>query len=110
MNLLKNLDVDILSSMFKKYPLYSQDNKNDPDVILEVFIPKQNIYWLLTEGSLEDNDFEFFGYCKIQCGELGYVSFNELSNLEYDLNYTYHKDPIKLSALKKAYEVDYENN
>ena len=77
-----------MSNIFKNYPLYSQDGKKDPLVILEVFIPNQNMYWLLTEGNKEDDDFTFFGYCKIQCGELGYVSFKELSNLNYELELT----------------------
>lgn len=109
MNLFKDLNMDILGKMFKNFPLYTQERKKDPLVVLEVFIPNQNMYWLLTEGNKEDEDFTFFGYCKIQCGEFGYVSFNELHNLKYDIRYIYHKKPIKLSDLKKEYKERYEN-
>lgn len=106
MNLIKYITIDEMSNILKNYPLYSQDGKKDPLVILEVFIPNQNMYWLLTEGNKEDDDFTFFGYCKIQCGELGYVSFKELSDLNYNINFIYHKEPIKLSELKKKYNTN----
>lgn len=40
------------------------------------------MYWLLFEDSHEENDFIFFDYCKINDTEFGYVSFNELYNLD----------------------------
>ena len=43
MNWLKILTVGKLNKMFKKYPLYSQEDKKDPLVILEIFIPNTNI-------------------------------------------------------------------
>lgn len=110
MNSFKNLNIEELNKMFKRFSLYSQERKKEPLVILEAFIPNQNIYWLLTEGNEEDDDFMFFGYCKTQCGEFGYVSFNELFYLDYEINYIYHKKPIKLSKLKRKYEAHYDNN
>ena len=103
MNWLKILTVERLNKMFKKYPLYSQEDKKDPLVILEIFIPNTNIYWLLTEGNQEDDDFIFFGYCKIQCGEYGYFNFNTFYNLKYTIKFIYHKKPIKLRKIKKKY-------
>lgn len=106
MNSIKYLNIDKLNTMFKDYPLYSQEDIKDKKVILEVFIPNQNIYWLLLEGNKEDDDFVFFGYCKIHEGEFGYVSFNEIYNLEFDLRFIYHTTPISLKELKKKYIID----
>lgn len=106
MNSVKILTIEMLEKMFKKYPLYSQDNNKDKKVILEIFIPFQNMYWLLFEGSRENDDFILFGYCKITEGEFGYVSFNELHSLNYGLRFIYHKVPISLDKLKRKYNID----
>lgn len=103
MNSVKILTIEMLEKIFKKYPLYSQDNVKHKKVILEVFIPYQNMYWLLLEGSREDDD---FGYCHITDSEFGYVSFNELHSLDYDLRFIYHKIPISLDKLKSKYDID----
>ncbi len=103
MHSIKKLNIKKLDKMFKKYPLYSQENKKDIKVVLEVFIPKRNVYWLLLEGNRKVNDFIFFGYCKITDAEFGYVSFNELYNLDCDLRFIYYKVPISLNKLKSKY-------
>ena len=106
MNNVKELTIEKLDTMFHKYPLYSQDEVEDKKVILEVFIPNQNMYWLLLEGNREDDDFIFFGYCHITDSEFGYVSFNELYNLDYDIRFNYYSTPISLKKLKSKYSVD----
>lgn len=104
MNFIKDLTINKLDNMFKNYPLYSQDDIEDKLVILEIFIPGQNIYWLITEGEREENNnFIFFGYCKPQYGEFGYVSFNEIKNLDYNIMYNYYPKPIKLKELINKY-------
>lgn len=104
MNSVKILTIEKLEKMFKKYPLYSQDSVKHKKVILEVFI--QNMYWLLLEGNREADDFIFFGYCHITDSEFGYVSFNEIHSLDYDLRFIYHKIPISLNKLKSKYDID----
>lgn len=106
MNSIKYLTIDVLNTMFKDYPLYSQEGVTDKKVILEVFIPNQNIYWLLLEGNKEEDDFIFFGYCKIHEGEFSYVSFNEIHNLKFDLRFIYHATPTPLEELKGKYIID----
>lgn len=106
MNSIKLLDKKKLDSIFKDYPLYSQEHMEDKKVILEIFIPHQNMYWLILEGNHENDDFIFFGYCKITYAEYGYVSFNELSNLPYDIQYIRHSKPISLEELKCKYNND----
>ena len=101
----KDLTITDLNRIFKRFPLYSQEDKKEHRVILELYIPDQNIYWLITEGSIEYGDFIMFGYCKITDGELGYVSFNELINTNFDIRYKIHKRPIKLSKLKQKYTL-----
>lgn len=103
---IKWLTIDVLNTIFKKYPLYSQENEKDKKVVLEIFIPHQNMYWLILEGNRENDDFIFFGYCKITYAEYGYVSFNELSHLPYDIQYIHHSIPISLEELKRKYNND----
>lgn len=106
MNSVKILTIEKLEKMFKNYPLYSQDSVKNKKVVLEVFIPNQNMYWLLLEGNREADDFIFFGYCRITDSEFGYTSFNELYNLDYGLRFIYHKIPISLDKLKNKYDID----
>ena len=61
------------------------------------------MYWLLLEGNKEEDDFTFFGYCKILEAEFGYVSFNELHSLKYDIQYIHHSIPISLEELQAKY-------
>ena len=51
MNNIRDLDIITLEEIFKRYPLYSQEGKKEHNVILEIFIPNQDIYWLITEGN-----------------------------------------------------------
>lgn len=105
MGSIRELTITDLNRIFKKFPLYSQEDKKDHRVILEFYIPNQNIYWLITEGSIEYGDFIMFGYCKITDGELGYVSFKELVSTNFDIRYKIHKRLIKLSKLKQKYTL-----
>ncbi len=106
MSSVKLLNKEKLDMMFKDYPLYSQEHIEDKKVILEIFIPHQNMYWLILEGNRENDDFIFFGYCHITDSEFGYVSFNGLYNLDYSLEFNYYKEPISLNELKAKYEEE----
>ncbi len=106
MNSIKLLDKKKLDSIFKDYPLYSQEHTEDKKVILEIFIPHQNMCWLILEGNRENDDFIFFGYCHITDGEFGYVSFNEIYSLDYGIEFVYYEEPVSLSKLKSKYEED----
>ena len=61
--------------------LYAQEDKRDPIVYLHIRC--LNSFWLLTELD-KDNELGF-GYCQIieGCGELGYVSLQEIEALPY---------------------------
>lgn len=107
MNSIKLLTIKQLDKMFKNYPLYSQEHIKEKKVILEIFIPFQNMYWLILEGNRENDDFIFFGYCHITDSEFGYVSFNELYSLVYDIRFNYYKEPVSLRKLKNEREIKY---
>ena len=88
--------------------LYSTEDQKDPIVQVKLFHPLGQAAWYLTEFDGEDLA---FGFCIIQESELGYVSMQELKDLnigglkiERDTSFT----PKKLSEIKKelGYVVD----
>lgn len=88
--------------IYKDIPkLYSQENSKDPTVYL--IITCLNSFWLITEYDPKQK--LGFGYCQLlqDCGELGYVSIQEIEDLPYPVDYT----PIELplSKLKKIFDT-----
>ena len=78
-------------------PLYAQEEVKDPIVYL--IITCMNSRWLITEYDPEQN--LGFGWCEVipGCGELGYVSFDELASLPYIVEYKPTQTPLsKLKA------------
>ena len=59
-------------------PLYSQDKMTDPTVHVKFFCPWSNWTWFVTEGSLEDDEFLFFGYVIGFEEEWGYFTLSEM--------------------------------
>lgn len=100
---INDLSIDTLKEIFKEYPLYSQEFISNKKVLIEFYIPNQNMYWLMTEGSLEENDFIMFGYCHINDSEFGYVSFNELKKYRYTIKYKVYNR--YLEELKDLYKI-----
>ena len=80
-------------------PLYAQEHEKDPAVHL--IITCLNSFWLITEYNPDTKI--AFGYCQLlpDCGELGYVSLQEISELPYPVQYTPTNKP--LSELKAEY-------
>lgn len=66
----------------QNYPLYSQDDNGKFAKCISI-LHIGNIRWYILEGQKEGNDFIMFG---IACGmtetEYGYISLNELSQIE----------------------------
>jgi len=61
----------------------SQENENDPIVVVKFFNPVGAGYWYATEYSPEDKI--FFGYVSIfgdYCDEWGYFSLEELKSIK----------------------------
>jgi len=102
MALLTKVDLENLPA------LYSNEDIADPIVQVKLFFPMGQAAWYLTEFDGEDLA---FGFCIIHEAELGYVSMQELKDLnigglgvERDTSFT----PKKLSEVKKelGYAVD----
>lgn len=73
--------------------LYSQEESKNPIVYLKITC--LNSFWLITE--LDKKDGIAFGFCQIleKCGELGYVSLQEIE----DLKSTY---PVQIEEVRKT--------
>ena len=88
--------------------LYSQEEVEDPKVILRCFTPDSSWVWLIMEGSKqEDGDWLLFAkvyshFCPQ--GELGYVMLSELENSKGPLGTSIERDlyfkQTKLSQCK----------
>ncbi len=75
-----------LAETLKGYPLYSQDGKGKNAVCCAIFA-LGSIRWYIIEGSTEQGDTIMFGIViGLAQDEYGYVSLNELSELEIDLS------------------------
>lgn len=91
---------------FEKYPLYSQEKEDDPEVICKFFNPCGAGTWLATEFDGKDT---FFGAVNLghQSGwELGYFSKTELESVDVGYGLYIERDayfsPMPLSEAKKA--------
>ena len=68
------------------YPLYSQDGKGKEAVCRAVFA-LGSVRWFILEGNREDDDVILFGIVVgLMEDEYGYISLNELSDVELDLS------------------------
>lgn len=73
-----------LEEAINRYPLYSQDGKGKNAVCIAVFAIG-NVRWFILEGCREDDDTTLFGIVVgLAEDEYGYVSLNELADLEID--------------------------
>lgn len=73
-----------LERKFEKYPLGSQEDKgHEAEVLVKYFNPCGAGTWLITEGEkLNNGDWILFGLCNILEWEWGYLSLNELEEIE----------------------------
>ena len=75
-----------LAEALEGYPLYSQDGKGKEAVCRAVFA-LGSVRWFILEGNREDDDVILFGIVVgLMEDEYGYVSLNELSDVELDLS------------------------
>ena len=90
----------------QNYPLYSQDGNGKFSKCISI-LHIGNIRWYILEGQKEGDDFIMYG---IACGmvetEYGYISLNELSQIEvthqgkqYKVEETYPPFPLTLKTL-----------
>lgn len=84
-----------LEKELAKYPLRSQENKEDPLCIAKYFNPYGAGTWYVTESEKqEDGNYLFFGYVELIFNEYGYFTLKELENL---------KVPIKINGKTIGY-------
>ena len=75
-----------LAEALEGYPLYSQDGKGKEAVCRAVFA-LGSVRWFILEGNREDDDVILFGIViGLMEDEYGYISLNELSDVELDLS------------------------
>lgn len=75
-----------LAETLKGFPLYSQDGKGKSAVCCAIFA-LGSIRWYIMEGNTQQGDTIMFGIViGLAEDEYGYVSLNELSELEMDLS------------------------
>ncbi len=74
-----------LEEALKGFPLYSQDGKGK-DAICRAIFALGGVRWFILEGEKEGNDTILFGIViGLMEDEYGYISLNELSDIELDL-------------------------
>ena len=75
-----------LAEALEGYPLYSQDGKGKEAVCRAIFA-LGSVRWFILEGNREDDDVILFGIVVgLMEDEYGYISLNELSDVELDLS------------------------
>jgi hypothetical protein len=88
----------LLTEEIKKQlpPLYSQEQVEDPMVVVKFFTPDSSWTWFILEGSEQpDGDWMFF--CKVVShicpeGELGYVLLSQLEEVKGALGLGVERD------------------
>lgn len=74
-----------LEEALKGFPLYSQDGKGKEAICIAIFAIGST-RWFILEGESEDGDTILFGIViGLMEDEYGYISLNELSEVELDL-------------------------
>lgn len=74
-----------LEEALKGFPLYSQDDKKGEAICCAIFVIGR-VRWFIIEGEREGNDLTMFGIViGLMEDEYGYVSLNEISDIDIDL-------------------------
>lgn len=87
-----------LERKFKKYPIYSQEDKGYQSKILcKFFNPCGSATWYVTEAEKQgDNDYLFFGLVDLwgnkEEAELGYFTLNQLKEIKLPWGLTIERD------------------
>lgn len=75
-----------LEEALNGFPLYSQDGKGKEAICRAIFA-LGGVRWFILEGNKEGNDLIMFGIVVgLMEDEYGYISLNELSEVELDLS------------------------
>ena len=98
-----------LAEALEGYPLYSQDGKGKEAVYRAVFALGA-VRWFILEGNREDNDVILFGIVVgLMEDEYGYISLNELSDVELDKLQVRQQQNFKSVPLKQIQDSRLQN-
>jgi len=91
--------------VMKDYPLYSQENEEDPMVIAKFFDPCGSATWYVLEYDPQTK-IAFLYVMGLQEDELGYTSLTELESIKRPFSLTIERDLYfvqkRLSEFKKG--------
>lgn len=80
---MKLLTEKIKKKFRKKFPLYSQESIEDPQVVVKYFNPLGIGTWYITEANEQkDGDWLMFGLCVLDVAEFGYILLSRLETLK----------------------------
>lgn len=99
-----------IEEKFNKHPFGSQDGLGkEAEVLVKYFNPMGSGTWLITEAERQkDGDWLMYGYCHILEWEWGYVSLNELKNLDLPAGMKIERDLYtRNTSLKEFQETPY---
>ena len=101
-----------IESKLARRPLYSQDNKDNPEIVVKFFDPCGRGTWYITEGERQDDgDWLLFGLCCIDCAELGYVLLSQLEQARLPYGLKIERDRFFSGTMADARkEVNYMYN
>lgn len=92
---------------FQAHPLYSQDEIEDPEVLVKYFNPAGAGTWYIIEASRRDEDWLMFGLCCISEPEFGYVLLSQLQEIRIPTKIVIHdKGKIKFARGECMIERD----
>ena len=76
-----------------EFPLYSQDGKEEKEVVVKFFNPYSGWRWFVTEGEKqEDGDWLFFGLVEGAEKEGGYFTLSQLESIRTPFNLGIERD------------------
>lgn len=85
-----------------KFPLHSQDGKEEKEVVVKFFHPWSGWRWYVTEGERQENgDWLFFGLVEGFEKEWGYFTLSELQSLNKPIPIErdkYYSGTVKLAS------------
>jgi hypothetical protein len=91
-----------IEKKLSKFPLYSQDGKEEKEVVVKFFNPYSGWRWYVCEGEKqEDGDWLFFGLVEGAAKEWGYFTLSQLESIRTPFNLgierdLYFKDKVKI--------------
>jgi hypothetical protein len=96
-----------ITRKLEQTPLYSQENNENPEIIVKFFTPDSSWTWYVTEGRFEEGTWLFFGLTDTgREQELGYFTLAQLEEVRGQFKLPVERDMHfngkKLNDVRKA--------